>query len=155
MIKYVNIGGMAFTNNCDDIIVTHSLSSCVAVTSYCPVKKVGAMIHIALPLSNGNLNLKQEGYYADIGLPLFLSNLYKEFNCSGRDLDIRLFGGANSWKENDVFDIGGKNLNMVRQILNQKSLRFKEVSTGGHVSRTIELYVNTGEVKVIELPLKI
>jgi len=45
----VNISDMKFSNNPEDVIVTYSLGSCLGVTAYDPVVKVGGMIHCLLP----------------------------------------------------------------------------------------------------------
>ena len=47
----VDISGMRISETPDDVLVTYSLGSCVGLTLYDPVAKVGGMIHCMLPLS--------------------------------------------------------------------------------------------------------
>lgn len=153
MLHIVGIGGMAFSDQVSDVIVTHALASCVAVTAYSKKKKIAGLIHIALPNTTGNSMNHKEGYFAETGLPLFLKRFRSDYGCSLKDLDFRVYGGANSIRGNDVFDIGSKNLLCIKYILESYSLNYRMVATGGYVSRTIELSVKNGEIKVSELPI--
>jgi len=155
MLHIVEIGGMAFSDKPSDVIITHALASCVAVTAYCRTKKAAGMIHIALPKTSGNSSVHREGYFAEIGLPLFLERFTSDYNCVWGEFDLRIYGGANSINGNDVFDIGSKNLLSIKKILNNYSLNYRIVATGGYVSRTIELSVSSGEIKLSELPIRI
>lgn len=150
MQKIVGIGEMVVSNNIEDTIKTFALASCVGVVAYSSFKKVGGMIHIALPKSPSS----KEGdarccYYASTGIPRFINLMCKNYGCLKRELQISLYGGANSIRSNDTFNIGRKNLQAVRNILNEMNLKFNDIETGRNVSRTIELNVFNGQVKVV------
>ncbi|TVY01022.1 hypothetical protein [Paenibacillus cremeus] len=66
--KVVGLGEIACSNNEEDTIITYALSSCVAVTAYCPINKVAGMIHIVLPKPNSEKDERHRpGYYATTG----------------------------------------------------------------------------------------
>ena len=52
----VNIADMRISNNPEDVLVTYSLGSCVAIVLYDPYKKIGGMIHVMLPDSSIDKN---------------------------------------------------------------------------------------------------
>jgi chemotaxis protein CheD len=47
----VDIADMRISDNPEETLVTYSLGSCVGVTIYDPVIRIGGMIHCMLPLS--------------------------------------------------------------------------------------------------------
>lgn len=152
----VGIGDFAVSNNEEDVIITHALASCVAVTVYSPKKRVAGMIHIALPKSNDLYKNKlKPGYYASTGIPLLFNKLYEEFQCQKQELIIRIYGGADSIRNEDVFRIGRKNIMAVKSILSSMNLRIIEEHIGGVISRTIQLKVSNGEISVSTQPINI
>lgn len=155
MLHVVEIGGIIISDKPSDAIKTYGLASCVAVTAYCRNKKIAGMIHISLPNAAGDLKNYKNGYFANIGLPIFLKKLIYEYSCIKEEMDLKIFGGAKSINNSDVFDIGSRNLEVVKEILNNHSFHYRMVATGGFVSRTVELSVESGEIKLSELPMKI
>lgn len=150
MQKIVGIGEMVVSNNIEDTIKTFALASCVGVVAYSFSKKVGGMIHIALPKPfNSKEGDTRCCYYASTGIPRFINLMCKEYGCIKGELTISIYGGANSIRSNDIFNVGRKNLQAVRNILNEMNLKFNDTETGRNVSRTIELNVLSGQVKVL------
>lgn len=153
MLHTVNIGEMKFTSGTSDKLVTHALASCVAVTVYCKRQKCAGMIHIALPNKGNYRSNNRDTYYADTGLPIFLEKFSNRCKCSQNDLEVKIYGGAKSINPEDLFNIGDKNILSVVSILDAYSLKYKFAGVGGFVSRTIELNVDDGFVKLSELPI--
>lgn len=154
MDKIVGIGELAISNNLGDKLKTFALASCVGVTVYSPIRKVAGMIHVALP----NPYEKEDGdnnpsYYAHTGIPLLINKICLEYGCLKGELEINLYGGAESIRKNDVFNIGSKNISAVKKILWDMYLKFNAIEIGGRVSRTLEMDVDTGTVKVITQPI--
>lgn len=149
MTKVVGIGEMAISNNLNDTIKTFSLGSCLGITAYSAVRKVGGIIHIALPkptrIEDAN---NRYCYYATTGLPYFIQQFLKDYGCSKGELVIRIFGGAESLREHDTFNVGRQNLEITRRILNDMNLGIQYAETGETVSRTIELEVASGDINV-------
>ena len=77
MLITVNISDMKVSSNPEDVLVTYSLGSCVGVTLYDPLQKIGGLIHCMLPLSKVDPERAKEVPYmfVDTGLPLMLQTL--------------------------------------------------------------------------------
>ncbi|MCX7842136.1 MAG: chemotaxis protein CheD [Clostridia bacterium] len=150
----VGIGDLAISNNESDTIKTYALASCVAVTAYCPKKKVAGMIHVALPSPpEKGYGIEKPGYYATTGIPLLINKLCSEFGCSREDLNINLFGGAESINKNDVFNIGIRNIEAATMVLSKMKVRVRKAEVGGVQSRTLEIDVAEGNIKVSCQPI--
>ncbi len=157
MDRIVGIGEYAISNNENDTIKTFALGSCVAVTVYSPLKNVAGMVHIVLPssdLSSDDSNTRP-CYYATTAVPFLINKICSEFGCLKGGLKIELFGGAKSVRDNDVFKIGQRNIETVKKILNDLNLVYSATETGGTYSRTLEMDVATGKVKVALQPITI
>lgn len=156
MAKIVGVGDCATSISPRETIVTYALASCIAVTAYSPSKKAAGMVHIILPDSSG----KQKDslgpyYYADTGIPLLIDRMCSEYGCLRSELKIKMFGGANSIRVEDIFKLGYKNRQMAEKILNEMRLPFDASETGGVISRTLEMDVTTGSVIVKYQPITI
>lgn len=149
MNSIIGIGEYIVSNREEDTITTYALASCVGVTVYCPFKKAGGMIHIALPEPMEDYKREHRlGYYATTGLPLLIQTMKNKYGCNKEDLSIHLFGGANSIRRDDVFFVGQKNILAIKCILSSLGLKYNQQEVGGFVSRTIEMKVTTGFVKM-------
>jgi chemotaxis protein CheD len=154
MYKLIGIGDYDVSNNQTDTIKTFALASCVAVTAYCPKKKAAGMVHVALPEYTGIDVPRNSGYYASTGIAALIEKICRNYGCKKDELIIQMYGGASSMKENDRFKIGEKNILAVMEALSSLSLKIRKAEIGGHISRTIELDVATGAVKMSTLPMR-
>lgn len=153
-MKILGIGEYHITNDEKDVIKTFSLGSCVAITIHCPKRKVSGMAHIALPyFINEQDSIERPAYFANSAIPLMLNEFCYKYGCRINDLQIGMFGGALSSRENDVFKIGLRNVESIKSILSSRSIPIYMEDTGGHCSRTIEIDVCTGKVKTCAKPL--
>lgn len=152
----VGLGEYIVSNKEDDIIKTFALASCVAVTAYSPAKKVAGMIHVVLP---SPLNIKDQaerpGYFAETGIPLLVNKMCKEYGCLKGELQIHIYGGADSTRNNDFFNVGRRNISTVISILADTGLSVHMADVSGEESRTLTMEVKTGTVKVSRQPIKI
>lgn len=147
MQRVVGIGEMIISNNIEDTIKTFALASCVGIVVYSPLRRVGGMIHVVLPEPPaGKESDERVCYYATTGIPLMISKICNDYKCTKEELKISLYGGANSIRSVDIFNVGKRNLHSIRNILRSMNLRFFDIETGKSVSRTIELHIKTGEV---------
>jgi chemotaxis protein CheD len=156
MQKIIGIGEMALSDKLGDSIKTFALASCVGIVVYSAFRRAGGMLHIALPAPLSN---KEENgrvfYYASDGIPILINQMCKQYGCVKSELMVSLYGGANSIRSNDVFDIGRKNLEYVRNIFKEMNLKFDDTETGKNISRTIELDIVTGQVGISYQPIRI
>ncbi len=132
-----------------NVIVTLGLGSCVGATLYDPVKKVGGMVHIMLPDSNGDPKGKP-AKYADTAVPLLLEKVLK-LGAEKSRLVAKLAGGAQMLKfsrSNTANSIGTRNAEEAKKALRKLGLRIVAEDTGGSYGRTIELDLETGKLLV-------
>ena len=154
MEHIIGIGEYGLSCSAQDTIKTFALSSCVAITFYDPIKTAAGMVHIVLPSPLTKEEETMSPYkYASTAIPLLLKKLSYTFGCNNKDLEIQLFGGADSVKGSDVFRIGQRNIKAVLESLERLKLKPIYTDLGGKVTRTLEMYVGTGRVVVITQPI--
>lgn len=154
MNQIVGIGEFKVSSNTEDILKTYALASCVAITLYSPLKKIAGMIHVALPYPlDEEENEARPGYYATSGVPILFNVMRSQFGCLEGELQIHLYGGAESIRKNDCFKIGQRNLEAVDKLFSNRKLTAHHSEVGGTISRTLEMDVATGSVKVFSQPI--
>lgn len=130
-------------------LVAHGLGSCVGVCAYDPVARVGAMLHAMLPEHNGQASA-QATKYVDTGIRRMLEELAGQGALRHR-LVIHLTGGAHMLTApgfRNTLNIGARNAETARMVLQREALQVAGADTGGHWGRTVKLYVNSGRVTV-------
>lgn len=152
MDKVIGIGEYVISNDPEDTIKTFALSSCVALTAYHPKSKVLGMVHIALP-SSKEKPVHNPFYYAESAVPEFLEKFSSEYGCNRPELEIKVFGGAESIRKRDCFNIGKRNVQTILSILKHMNLPVRYCDIGGHISRNVIAEVATGTVKVSCRPI--
>ncbi len=156
MDKIVGIGEYEISNDQEDCLKTFALASCVAITAYNPLLKVAGMIHIALPTPFDPEDGKRRPcYFATSGIPLLVNRMCKEYGCKVEDLQIKLYGGAQSIRSDDYFRIGSRNYSAVRDTLLDMHIKVFEAQIGGTVSRSLIMNVETGIIIMTTLPINI
>ncbi len=154
MERIVGIGDYAISDKEDDIIKTIALGSCVAVTVFSPSRKVAGMVHIALPFSVlPNEDRTKPCYYAESAVPFLINKICREYNCMKTDLSINVIGGAVSIRKDDLFRIGQRNVEVVRQKLRELDLPYDDSETGGTCSRTLTMEVSSGKIRIDSRPM--
>ena len=145
----VGVGDLAVSNNQGVVIATYSLGSCIGVTIYDPVMRVGGLLHLMLPESSINTAkaAQQPAMFADTGVPALFRAAY-EMRADKHRVVICVAGGAQMMDQAGVFNIGKRNYNAVAGLLNQHGLKIQATQVGGMVSRTVMLNVRTGEVRL-------
>ena len=90
--RVIAIAEMYVSENVDDMLITYSLGSCLGVTAYDPVARVGGMIHCLLPSSRSNPEKAKEKptMYADTGLVALFSKLF-EYGAHKDRIKIKIF----------------------------------------------------------------
>ena len=140
-------------------LITLGLGSCVGVTLYDPVAKVGGLLHIMLPDSTQFNNVNKPAKFADLGIPLLIAEVARN---GGRTagLQAKLAGGAQMFSgmnERFVLNIGERNIIMARQTLKRLGIRILAEEVGGNRGRTMILDTATGQVfiRTVGSPLKV
>jgi chemotaxis protein CheD len=145
----VGMADMKTSNAPDVTLITYSLGSCIAVTLYDPVAKVGGLIHFMLPESRIDIQKAQKNPYmfADAGIPLLFKEIYKLGGEKNR-LTTNVVGGAQILDDSGYFNIGKRNYTALRKILWMNNVMIHREDVGGCVNRTVSLEVCSGKVKV-------
>lgn len=146
----VNMGQIATSGDPGDVLTALGLGSCIAVCAYDPIARLGGMIHVVLPSSAIGRPDDAPAKFADQGVPRLIADMAKLGGLRSR-LKIAILGGANvliSASQNGSLDIGARNAAAVKDALAQQGFSVQADDTGGKVSRTVRLKVESGEVTV-------
>jgi len=130
------------------VLKTTGLGSCVGLTLYDPMKRIGGMAHIMLPDSaiarEGTLN---KAKYADTAIPELLERM-ERLGASAHRLQAKLAGGAQmfafSANQTEFMRIGPRNVEMCHAMLERLRIAVVGEDTGGNYGRTIELLGDSG-----------
>lgn len=147
----VSLGEVSVSADPRDVLVAYGLGSCVAIGMYSPACQAAGMAHVVLPSSAaGHGRQGPPGKFADTAVPYLLERL-ERLGCRQQELVIRLVGGAqvlNVSPRLPMMQIGQRNLEAVRAVLQQHGLYVSREDTGGTVGRTVHLYVAGGRMVV-------
>ena len=151
MIHTVGVADMKVSAKRGDLIITHALGSCLGVVVHDSMACVGGMLHVMLPLSTIDPAKAERSpfMFVDTGFPRLLIECFKA-GATKQRLEIRVAGGANSHinEEEDFFQIGKRNLVILRKILWKNGLLLESYDVGGSNSRTMSLEIGTGKVTI-------
>jgi len=154
----VGIGDYKVSNNHEIILKTIALGSCVAVIIFCPKSNnngmpfnVVGMAHIALSSSSINPKkaVQQPAYFADTGIASLLK-LVRKINPTGK-IYAKIAGGASVLdigNQTDFFNIGSRNISTVKQLLHAMNIIIMSEDTGGHISRTVSIDIETNRTLI-------
>lgn len=144
----VGIGDMKFARN-QGRVVTYALGSCIGITFYDPMVRLGALLHVMLP-SKGNGADMNPFKYADPGIRETLRKMSAFGMVKSRTV-VKIAGGAKMFEisgKADFGNIGQRNLMVVKQVLREEGLRIVAEDTGGTCARTMFLDVANGSVMI-------
>ncbi len=153
--------GMADLNICKapDVITTLGLGSCIGLTFYDPVSKVGGMVHYMLPDSTKVRNNANIAKFADTGIEELLKRVLAAGANRGR-LVAKIAGGAKMFEVSglsDIGNIGARNAEAAKAKLKELGIRLVAEDTGLNYGRTVELHCDNGDyyIKSVGKPVKI
>lgn len=124
--------------------ITTVLGSCIAVCLYDKIEQIGGMNHYLLPLWNGNG--LQTPKFGNISIPKLIDNMLN-IGCNARNMEAKLFGGANinlTTIENMM--IGKKNIIIAKEILADYKIPVTAEDVGGSRGRRILMRSDSGKV---------
>jgi len=152
--RFINPGEFYFgDSNCQ---IHTLLGSCVAITLWHPILKVGGMCHIVLPYSNDRRKradysgLPLSGRYTDTAMMLF----EREASLRGtylKEYQAKIFGGSNmltSSKLHEDEQIGAKNIEAAKHKISEFGIPLLVEHVGSTGFRRIAFDVNSGDVWV-------
>ncbi len=149
MQRTVGISEMLISEDVEDVLVTYSLGSCVALSIYDPTTRIGGLIHCMLPLSKTNPEkaAKNPFMFTDTGIAAMLDGVFKK-GARRKNLVAKVIGGAARVAASDVFEIGKRNYTVLRKVLWKNNILIAAEDVGGPTSRTVFLHIGTGQTFV-------
>ena len=130
-----------------DTLTTLGLGSCIGLTLYDPVKKVGGLVHYMLPDSTkvkDNTNIAKLG---DTGMRELLKQILA-IGANQRRLVSKIAGGACMFETSglsSIGNVGARNAEQAKLVLKQLGIPLVAEDTGLNYGRTVELDCNTGD----------
>ncbi len=138
-------------------LITLGLGSCVGVSLYDPVARIGGLLHVMLPDSTQFNNVNKPAKFADLGIPLLIREMQGMGANTGR-LQAKLAGGAQMFSGMDdkmALNIGQRNAEKSREVLKLLGIRIISEDVGGNKGRTMIVDTRTGEVTIRTLGNKL
>ena len=128
----------------EGILVTYALGSCIGICLYDQTVKLGALLHIMLPL-NMEAGRKNTMKYADTGIRETL-RMMEARGAKRSRITAKLAGGAKMFEINggNMGNIGQRNIESVHLILRKEGVRILKEDVGGSVARTLLFDVSNG-----------
>lgn len=145
----VGVADLAIARESQGQLVTYALGSCIGLSAYDPVAKVGGLLHFMLPQPAEQADPKElkPFMYATTGIPLLFRKLV-EAGCRKDRLVLCAAGGAEIINDAGVFAIGKRNRTILRKIFWKDGTVLAAEDTGGGLARTMTLSLATGEVRI-------
>ena len=139
----IGIADMKMTQG-GGMLVTYALGSCIGICLHDPKLKLGALVHIMLPL-NMETGRKNPMKYADTGIRETIKQMEAK-GASRSRITAKIAGGAMMFKDGSgsLGNIGQRNIESVRVNLKKEGIRLLKEDVGGTVARTLLFDVNSG-----------
>ena len=145
----IGLGEMQVSKEPSAVLTCLGLGSCIGFSVYDPMVKVGGMVHIVLPSSDGR-ETNTPAKFADMAIPNLLDAM-SDLGSTNRSLVIKMAGGAQmslAKGGSGIFKTGERNIESVNAIAQKHGLRIAASDVGGHSGRTLRLFVSSGQVTV-------
>ena len=130
-----------------DTLTTLGLGSCIGLTLYDPVKKVGGLVHYMLPDSTKLKNNTNIAKFGDTGIRELLKQILA-IGANQRRLVSKIAGGACMFEtsgSSSIGNVGARNAEQAKLVLKQLGIPLVAEDTGLNYGRTVELDCNTGD----------
>ena len=137
------------SRNPKDVLITHSLGSCIAVVLYDPAVKVAGLLHFMLPDSALDVAkaTQHPSMFADTGIPLLLHRAAL-LGATRSRMVCMAAGGASMLQQNESFNVGQRNYLALATTFHAAGIRLKAHDIGGSNSRTLRIDVARGRVRI-------
>ena len=132
------------------VLVCVGLGSCVGIALYDPVRKIGGIVHILLPIAQNNKDNLSPTKFANTGIPFLLDEMIK-VGADKSAIIAKIAGGSQmpsiKGRENKI-NVGARNVSVTKEILQSLGIPILGEDTGGSFGRTMEFYIDSGLVRV-------
>lgn len=125
-------------------LITYALGSCIGLCFHDPKLKLGALLHIMLPL-NMETGRTHPLKYADTGIRETLRQMEAK-GASRARITAKIAGGAKMFEDSggSLGNIGQRNVESVHICLKKEGIRLLKEDVGGSVARTLLFDVSSG-----------
>lgn len=133
-----------------DSLITLGLGSCIGLTLYDPVTKVGGMVHYMLPDSTKLKNNQNIAKFGDTGIKE-LYRLMIEQGASPRRMVAKIAGGAKMFEVSGLSEmghVGERNAQQAKIVLKELKIPLIAEDTGLNYGRTVELFCESGDFHI-------
>ena len=130
-----------------DTLITLGLGSCIGLTLYDPVTKIGGMVHYMLPDSTQLKNNSNIAKFGDTGIKE-LYRLVVAAGASPKRMVAKIAGGAKMFEVSglsNVGHVGERNAEQAKKMLKELKVPLIAEDTGLNYGRTVELNCENGE----------
>ena len=133
-----------------DSLITLGLGSCIGLTLYDPVAKVGGMVHYMLPDSTQLKNNSNIAKFGDTGV----KELYRLMVANGaspKRMVAKIAGGAKMFEVSglsNVGHVGERNTEQAKKMLKELKIPLVAEDTGLNYGRTVELKCENGDFEI-------
>ena len=142
----VGLGEMQVSNDPNMVLACLGLGSCIGISAYDPVARVGAMVHVVLPHGNNIDCGKSPTKYANTALPVMVNAMERKGAIKSR-IVLKIAGGAkiiHTIAMGSILDIGDRNITAVKKAVAENKLSIKAEDIRGTLGRSMWLNVDTG-----------
>lgn len=145
----VHVSDAKVSRDPEDVLITYSLGSCIAVSLYDPATHIGGMLHYQLPSSTLETDRSKEKpfMFADSGMKILMKKL-TAMGASKKRMQVKMAGGAAMDTGPQGFDIGKRNHLAIRKILWQNGMFVDGEDVGGTLPRNMYMNMVDGSVTV-------
>ncbi len=148
----VAMADVKLSNTAGERLLTYALGSCLGVVIHDPVARVAGLLHVMLPDSSIDRAKAERNpaMFVDTGVPLLFRESYR-LGAKKERIVVKVVGGAHAGatEEADQFQIGKRNLLMLRKLLWKNNVLLHAHDTGGlQTSRTVVVDVATGALTI-------
>ncbi len=130
-----------------DSLITLGLGSCIGLTLYDPVTKVGGMVHYMLPDSTQLKNNTNIAKFGDTGIRELYNRMIKQ-GAAPRRMVAKIAGGAKMFEVSglsNVGHVGERNALQAKKMLKELNVPLVAEDTGLNYGRTVTLDCETGD----------
>ncbi len=148
-LRVVGIGQLVISQDPSETIVTYGLGSCLGVTAYDRLARVGGLVHVQLPLTPAQTDEAERwpAKFVESGVALLFREMYAKGARKER-VELRVAGGARTTGESvdEVFEIGRRNVVALKKVLWQNGVMIRAHDLAGTTSRTLSIRIEDGMV---------
>lgn len=130
-------------------LVALGIGSCIVVTLYDPMLKVGAMAHTMLPDSTKSGSISNPFKFSNLAIDEMIRKM-ESLGSQRRNMEAKIVGGANMFPSlgHESLKTGEENALAVKEKLGKEGIPLAGEVVGGSVGRSVEFDTASGIVTV-------